>query len=63
MDATNCKAGRLAVRLGAIIPARFSIRLARIKLGSGLTLAGAGCLVELTTEAFIFGLQVVKPSL
>jgi hypothetical protein len=61
--------GWLAARLGAIVLARFSARLSRIKFGlalgegSGLALAGAGCLVELTAEAFDLCLKVVDPSL
>src|SRR5690242_21062590 len=49
---------RLAVGLGAIVFARLATWFARIELGlalgegSGLALAGAGCLVELTAEAF-----------
>ena len=45
---------RLAVGLGAIVLPRLASRLARIELGlalgegSGLALAGAGCLVQLT---------------
>jgi hypothetical protein len=59
----------LAVGLGAIVLARLAAWLTRIELGlalgegSGLALAGAGCLVELTTEAFDLGLQLVDPSL
>jgi hypothetical protein len=63
------KAGRLAVSFGAIVLPRLASRLGRIELGlalgegSSLALAGAGCLVELTAEAFILGLKVVDPSL
>ena len=52
----------MAVSLGAVVLARFPARLARIKLGlalgegSGLALAGAGCLVELTAQALVLGL-------
>jgi hypothetical protein len=62
-------AGRLAMSLGAIVLAWLAAWLARIELGlafgerSGLALAGAGCLVELTAEAFVLGLKVVDPSL
>jgi hypothetical protein len=62
-------AGRLPVSLGAIVLPRLASRLARIELGlalgegSGLALAGAGCLVELTAEALVLGLKVVDPSL
>jgi hypothetical protein len=59
----------LAVGLGAIVLPRLASRLAWIELGlalgegSGLALAGAGGLVELTAEAFVLGLKVVDPSL
>jgi hypothetical protein len=62
-------AGRLAVCLGAIVLSRLAAWLTRIELGlafgegSGLTFAGAGSLVELTTEALVLGLKVVDPSL
>jgi hypothetical protein len=61
-------AGRLAMSLGAIVLAWLAAWLARMELGlalgerSGLALAGAGCLVELTAEAFVLGLKVVDPS-
>ena len=60
---------RLAVGLGAIVLARLAAWLARKELGqalgegSGLALAGAGCLVELPAEPFVLGLKVVDPSL
>lgn len=53
---------RLAVGLGAIVLARLAAWLTRIELGlalgegSGLAFAGASCLVELTTQAFVLGL-------
>jgi hypothetical protein len=59
----------LAVGLGAIVLTRFSAWLARIELGltlgegSSLALDGAGCLVELTAEPLVLGLQVVNSSL
>ena len=59
----------MAVSLGAIVLPRLASRLARIELGlalgegSGLALAGACFLVELTAEAFVLGLKVVDPSL
>jgi hypothetical protein len=62
-------AGRLAVSLGTIVLPRLTSRLARIDLGlalgegSGLALTGASCLVELTAQAFVLGLQVVDSSL
>jgi hypothetical protein len=52
----------LTVGLGAIVLARLAAWLARIELGlalgkgSGLALAGAGCLVELTAQALVLGL-------
>jgi hypothetical protein len=61
--------GRSAVSLGAVVLARFSARLARIKLGlalgegTGLALAGTECRVELATQALGLGLQVVNPPL
>jgi hypothetical protein len=62
-------AGRLAVSLGAIVLSRLAAWPTRIELGlafgegSGLAFAGAGSLVELTTQAFVLGFQVVDPSL
>ena len=59
----------LAVGLGAIVLARLAARFARVQLGlalgegTGLALAGAGCLVELTAEAFDLVLEIVDPSL
>jgi hypothetical protein len=59
----------LAMSLGAIVLARLAARFARVQLGlalgegTGLALAGAGCLVELTAEAFDLGLEIVDPSL
>jgi hypothetical protein len=59
----------LAVGLGAIVLARLAAGLTWVRLGlalgegSGLALAGAGCLVELMAEAFVLGLKVVDPSL
>jgi hypothetical protein len=53
------------VSLGAIVLARLAAGFARIELGlalgegSGLALAGTGCLIELTAEAFDLGLQLV----
>ena len=52
----------LAVGLGAIVLPRLAAWLARIELGlalgegSGLALASAGCLVELTAQALVLGL-------
>jgi hypothetical protein len=59
----------LAVGLGAIVFARLAAWFARIRLGlvlgegSGLALAGAGCLVELTASSLDLSLQVVDPPL
>ena len=59
----------LTVGLSAIVLARLAAWLAWIELGlalgegSGLALAGAGCLVELTTQTLVLGLKVVNPSL
>jgi hypothetical protein len=61
--------GRLAVGLGAVVLAGLAaglLGLARglaLGEGSGLALAGAGCLGELTAEAFGLGLQVAEASL
>jgi hypothetical protein len=70
VDLVDLFGGRwLAVSLGSVVLARLAAWLARIKFGlalgegSGLAFAGAGCLVELTAEAFVLGLQVVDPSL
>jgi hypothetical protein len=70
VDFVDLFGGRwLAVGLGAIVLARLAAGLVRIKLGlslgegSGLALAGAGCLVELAAEAFVLGLKVVDLSL
>ncbi len=60
---------RLAVGLGAVVLARLATRLATGRLGlalgerGGLTLAGAGGLVELAAEALVLSLQVVEASL
>jgi hypothetical protein len=59
----------LAVCLSAIVLARLAAGFARSGLGlplgegSSLALAGAGCLVELTAQVLVLGLQVVNPSL
>src|SRR5262249_51289470 len=60
--------GRLAMGLRAVVLARLASWLlglvGRLPLGegSGLALAGAGGLVELTAEAVVLGLQVVQAS-
>jgi hypothetical protein len=41
----------------------YSVGSTTFKPRSSLALAGAGCLVELTAEAFVLGLKVVDPSL
>src|SRR5262249_11252207 len=62
-------AWRLAVGFDAVALAGLAARFLRIWLGMalgegcGLAFAGADCLVELTAEAFVLGLQVVDPSL
>ena len=61
--------GRLAMRLGAVglswLASGFLWIGFRIAFGKGpsLALAGTKCLVELTTQVLVFGLQVVNPSL
>jgi hypothetical protein len=61
--------GRLAVGLGAVLFAGLAAGLfglvggLTLGEGSGLTLAGAGCLVELAAETLVLGLQVVEASL
>ena len=62
-------AGRLAVGFGAVVLARLAAGLLglggglALAEGSGLALAGAGCLVELAGESLVLGLQVVEASL
>ena len=62
-------AGRLAVRLGAVVLAGFAARLLGLVgglapgEGRGLALAGAGRLVELAAEALVLGLEVAEASL
>jgi hypothetical protein len=70
VDFVDLFGGRwLAVSLGAVVLTRLATWFARIQLGlalgerSGLALAGAACLVELTAEAFVLGLKVVDLSL
>src|SRR5262249_1105477 len=59
----------LAVRLGAVVLAWFAAGLLGLigglplGEGGGLTLVGAGRLVELATEPLVFGLQVTHASL
>jgi hypothetical protein len=57
--------GRLAVGFGAVLFAGLTAGLLGLALGegSGLALAGAGRLVELTAEALVLGLQVTEASL
>src|SRR5262249_52049709 len=61
--------GRLAVGLGAVVPAGLAaglLGLARglaLGEGSGLALAGAGRVVELTAQALVLGLQVTESPL
>ena len=63
------RAGRLAVCLGAVVFAGLAAGLLGLVLGfalgegPGLTLAGAGRLVELAAEALVLSLQVVEASL
>jgi hypothetical protein len=60
---------RLAVGLWAVVLARLAAGFLGIRFriafgkGSGLALAGTKGGVELTTQAFVLGLQVVDPSL
>jgi hypothetical protein len=62
-------AGRLTVGFGAVILAGLAAGLLRLAggrslgEGGGLTLAGAGRLVELAAEALVLGLQVMQASL
>jgi hypothetical protein len=62
-------AGRLAVGLEAVVVAGLAAGLLGLVSGlslgegGGLTLAGAGRLVELAVEALILGLQVADASL
>src|SRR5262249_25100672 len=59
-------AGRLAVRLGAVVFAGLAVRLLGWVGGRGLwggggpALAGAGCLGGLGAEALVLGLQVLE---
>jgi hypothetical protein len=59
----------LALSLGAIVLARLTAWFARVRLGlalgegTGLAFACTACLVGLTAQAFVLGLQVVNPSL
>jgi hypothetical protein len=64
VDLIDLFGGRwLAVGLDAIVLPRLASRLARMELrlalgeGSGLALAGAGCLVELMAEAFVLAFK------
>src|SRR5262245_36844736 len=60
---------RLTVGLGAVVLAGLAAGFLWIRLriafgkGSGLALAGTEGGIELTTQAFVLGLQVVNPSL
>jgi hypothetical protein len=59
----------LAVGFGAVVLTGLAAWLAGVQFGltlgegSGLAFTGAGCLVELTAEALVLGLQVVDASL